>query len=185
MGDVVRPSGLLLLASVAILVSACEYAFRGSEQEVSIQTEPAGAEIALSDGRHCTSPCRLTAARYRVLRATISKAGCRTTEEQLTPAVAKSVTNFGTVYDYQLGDAYDLEPNPLTVVLSCGNPIWPAPPTLTSGDEALIGEFTRLARTADETPPSPDGSNSDVSGSRPGERRFYEPGAAPSGNISN
>ena len=151
---------MVLLSGIVALLSACQYLYRGSEQEVSIQTEPAGAEIALSDGRHCTSPCQLTVARYKALRASVSKPGCQSVEEQLVPAVTEDATIFGTIYDYQLGATYDIAPNPLTVAVACGDQIRQPPLALTPENEALLEEFSWLARTAeDAVPPSgvPDG----------------------------
>ena len=157
-----RLSGLALLAGAVFLVSACESLVRGTTQELAIRTEPAGADVMLSDGQRCTSPCQLTVPRYHEVRARIAKPGCRTALGLLNPAVNDDGIPLGravdfqlelgprlyrTVYDYQLGGAYDIEPTPLTVTLVCGIAATePRAPGLTAADEALLAEFGRYTR---------------------------------------
>ncbi|MEI7606092.1 MAG: hypothetical protein WCJ64_01785 [Rhodospirillaceae bacterium] len=128
---------------------------------MTIETVPAGAEVTLSDGQHCTSPCRLDVPRYNEVRARIAKPGCRTALGQLSPAVGDDGISVGrvfdfqielgpllyrTLYDYQLGGAYDITPTPLTVTLTCGAAAEPRAPGLTAADEALLAEFGRYTR---------------------------------------
>ena len=140
--------GSLLLAGLSVLVSACETIVRGTHQEVSIETVPAGASILLSDGQRCTSPCRLIAPRYQILTAHISRLDCRSTISHLVPAVSDDATVFGSVFDYQLGGAYDLDPKALRVNLVCGTEARQPPLGLTPEDDALLQEFGRPAPTA-------------------------------------
>ena len=164
-----RPSGLLLLAGAALLLAACESLFRGTGQEVTIETVPAGAEVTLSDGQRCTSPCRLDVPRYHEVRARIAKPGCRTALGLLSPTVDDDGIPLGrvfdfqmelgprlyrTVYDYQLGGAYDITPAPLTVTLICGAAAEPRAPGLTAADEAVLAEFGRYTRESTPTAPS-------------------------------
>ena len=164
-----KTSGLALLAVTALLTVGCESILRGSEQSAIVQTEPAGADILLSDGQRCTSPCRLSVARYRTLTARIAKPGCRTSFGQLVPGVTNDTLvlasiNFGqgaefpisleeqlfrTVYDYQLGGAYALDPNPLAVSLLCGKQAERPPLGLTRADQLLIDSFGRLPAELD------------------------------------
>ena len=149
-----------LLVGVVVLLSACESLFRGTEQELAIETVPAGAEVVLSDGQRCTTPCRITVPRYQELRARIAKSGCRSAEGLLNPVVAGGESlgrsfdfqrDVGTrlyrsIYDYQLGGAYDIEPAPLVVTLSCGEAgAWPRAPSLTAKDEALLRGFSSFS----------------------------------------
>ena len=169
-GNSVRPSGLALLIGAAFLLSACESLVRGTRQELTIRTEPAGAEVMLSDGQRCTSPCQLTVPRYHEVRARIAKPGCRTALGLLTPTVGDDGTVLGrpfdfqvelgprlyrTVYDYQLGGAYDIDPSPLTVTLVCGAAAEPHTPGLTARDEALLAEFGRYTRESAQIEPAP------------------------------
>jgi len=142
----VKASALALLLGFALLGAGCESLGRGTEQEVVIETSPTGAAILLSDGQRCASPCRLTVPRYHVQLATISKPGCRSSLARLNPSVTGSPGWDGpdlyrTVYDYQLGGAYDIESVPLEVTLTCGSAARQSPPALTANDEALLAQF--------------------------------------------
>ena len=133
------------------LVSACQSIDRGTHQEVAIETEPPGASIMLSDGQRCVSPCRLTLARYQVVTVTASKLGCRTVAGRLSAAVtepAAAVVGTGTVYDYQLGGAYDLQPNPLTLTLVCGEEARRHTPELSAEDWAVLDQLGKPAPDA-------------------------------------
>jgi hypothetical protein len=145
----------VLLIGLSGLASACETVIRSTEQDVVIETVPAGAEVRLSDGRRCTSPCHITAARYQVLTASISRPDCQSAAGQLAPAVVDGMALFGTIFDYQLGGAYDLEPNPLVVALVCGDEARQAPPGLTPEDMALLEILGRPVKTGG-TPRFPD-----------------------------
>ena len=138
MGAPVRLCGLILLAGLSVLVSGCATLVRGTEQEVTIETEPAGADVLLSTGERCTTPCHLTADRDQILTARISRPDCRSVQGQLVPSVIDGITLFGSIYDYQLGGAYDLEPNPLKVRLICGEAARRISPGLTPEDIALL-----------------------------------------------
>ena len=130
---------------ILALTSACQSLSRGTSQDVAIVTEPTGATVQLSDGQRCTSPCRLTLPRYAVVEVTASAPDCRTAAARLTPTVTEDATIFGTVFDYQLGGAYDITPNPLTLSLICGEQARAYPPALTAEDEALLERFGQPA----------------------------------------
>jgi len=155
--DCARTFGLVLLVGIMALISGCQSIARGTSQDVAIETEPAGASIALSDGQRCVSPCRLTVARYEVLEVTASKPGCRSAAGRLTPAVtegAAAVFGVGTVFDYQLGGAYDIEPHPLTLPLVCGEQALWHSPSLPAEDEALLERFGQPAPGTIGAPPA-------------------------------
>jgi len=61
-----------------------------------------------------------------------------------------------TVFDYQLGGAYAVAPNPLTVTLMCGQKA-ERPPGLTHADRALIDSFGSLPDDPEALPPAADG----------------------------
>lgn len=142
-----RVWGLVLLIGLSGLVSACESVARGTRQDVAIETVPAGAEVRLSDGQRCTSPCRLTLDRYRKLTASISRPDCRSASGQLVPTVTGDATLYGSVFDFQLGGAYDLEPNPLKVTLVCGEEARQNPPGLTPEYLTLLETLGQPVRT--------------------------------------
>ncbi len=156
-GDVVKTVGLALLVGTAVTVAACESIGRGTWQDLTIKTEPAGAFVLLSDGQKCTSPCQLRVARYRELTADISLKGCRTWSEHLSPTVASSDFSivYRSVYDYQLGGVYDVEPVSLTVPLVCGAAADYPSPKLTAHDLALLSQFDRLFIDTERPGPPP------------------------------
>ena len=139
----IKTAGPVLLAGMLALLSACQSVDRGSHQEVTVETEPPGAAILLSDGQRCVSPCRLTLARYQVVTVTASKPGCRGAAGRLGPATTEAAAaplGTATVYDYQLGGAYDLQPNPLTLTLICGEQARRHAPALSAEDQALLDQ---------------------------------------------
>ena len=82
-----------------------------------------------------------------------AKAGCRTAAARLTPAVSEDGFVFATVFDHQLGGAYEIVPNPLSLSLICGERARQSPPELTPEDIALLDRFGRPAPGA-AVPPS-------------------------------
>ena len=155
--DYARASGLgrLAVAVVLGLTAGCQSLVRGTSQDVTIETEPAGASVQLSDGQRCTSPCRLTLPRSETVELSAAKAGCRTAAARLTPAVSEDGFVFATVFDHQLGGAYDIDPSPLTVTLACGADAESRAPGLTPADEALLSEFGRYTRESSRSEPAP------------------------------
>ena len=147
-----KTSDMLVLAGALILLQACESLVHGMSEEIAITTSPAGAELTLSDGQHCFSPCRLTASRSEVLSVTATKAECRIAHEQIVPAVTEEATDFGGILDYRLGGAYRLEPNPLTIPLICGRAAQRPPLDLTSEERDLIKEFGQSKSTGEYYP---------------------------------
>ena len=145
-----RPALLAAVMAVVAVTSACQSLTRGTSQDVAIETEPAGAEITLSDGQRCVSPCRLTMARYTVAEVTATKPGCRSAAGRLTSMVTEDATRFATIFDYQLGGAYDIAPNPLSLPLVCGEQARWSPPALTAEDEALLELFGQPSPKAAE-----------------------------------
>ena len=93
---------------------------RGTDQPMTFQSTPPGAKVELSNGLTCsTTPCTLTLARKDGVVVTFSKEGCRPAMVTVTPRVGAAFMYAGIV-DYDSGAAFDLEPNPVAVVLDCG-----------------------------------------------------------------
>lgn len=137
-----RISELIVAVGFVAVLSACESINRDSDQTITIWTEPTGAIVILSDGRRCTAPCEVTAHRYQALEVIASHPGCRSATGRVGPSVIEAATELGgSVYDYQLGGAYDLQPNPLNFSLECGSQNWPPPPVLDPSDTALVARF--------------------------------------------
>ena len=147
-----KTSNMMVLAGGLILLQACESLVHGTSVEISITTTPPEAELTLSDGQRCLSPCRLSASRSDILSVTATKAGCRTAHQQVIPAVTEEAAYFGGILDYRLGGAYRLEPNPLTITLICGTAATTPPLDLTSEERALINDFGRSKSTGEQYP---------------------------------
>lgn len=135
-------SRLAVVLGIVAVLAGCESIGHRSEQTVMIQTDPPGAAVTISDGRQCIAPCMLTVLRYQSVEVTATQRGCRTAVGRIGPAVSVAGTSIvSSVYDYQLGMAYDLKPNPLVLSLGCGAQSWPPPPVLSPEHEALIERF--------------------------------------------
>ncbi len=111
-----RRAIMLLLPAV---LAGCATMIRGTEQEIFINSEPEGAEVTLSNGQQCVTPCRLKAQRKESLQITVRKEGCNTITTAMVPTLAGAGVILGGLIDYGTGAVYDLQPNPLFVTLTC------------------------------------------------------------------
>lgn len=100
-------------------LTGCATMIRGTEQDISINTVPTGANVQLSNGESCLSPCNLVVPRKNTVQITITKEGCHTVTTAMTPSLAGAGAVLGGLIDYGTGAVYDLQPNPLTVTLNC------------------------------------------------------------------
>jgi len=108
-------------AVIALLpLMGCATIIRGTEQQVSINTNPVGAKVEFSNGQSCSSPCSIKSKRDTALQITISMDGCATQTATMIPQLAGGGVLLGGIIDYGTGAVYDLQPNPLTVTLNCG-----------------------------------------------------------------
>jgi hypothetical protein len=118
-----RRQAMTRIAAVAapalLFLAGCATVIRGTEEEVSVNTNPIGANVEFSNGQNCTSPCRITAARDESLLVTISKENCGTQTATMVPTLGGAGVLLGGLIDYGTGAVYDLQPNPLTVTLMC------------------------------------------------------------------
>jgi len=109
----------VLLMIVCVLSTGCATIIRGTEQQVSVNTNPPGAKIQFSNGQSCQSPCTIKCKRDQSLQITISKDGCQTQTATMVPMLAGGGVVLGGLIDYGTGAVYDLQPNPLTITLAC------------------------------------------------------------------
>ncbi len=85
-----RPAILLALAAAAQL-SACATVTRGTTNQVTMASEPPGAEARTSLGHHCPStPCTIEVARSSQFVATFSMPGHRDAQVPVATRVAGS-----------------------------------------------------------------------------------------------
>ena len=114
--------------AVALCLPACATVTRGTKQKFVIETTPTGADVALSTGQKCTSPCNLKLKRKDAFTAKFSKEGYQPAEAHIESsmrggggaALAGNVLIggiFGAVVDASSGSMNDLQPNPLRVTL--------------------------------------------------------------------
>lgn len=115
-------------ALVVVLGSGCATITRGSSEAFVIETDPAGAEAARSNGLQCTTPCSLTVKRRGDFTVTIEKDGYETVQATVTSSIdnAGSAGMAGNVLlggiigagvDAGTGAMHSHKPNPLVVRL--------------------------------------------------------------------
>lgn len=90
---------------------------RGTEQEVSVNTTPTGADVHFSNGLSAKSPCTIKAERKLPLQITIAKDGFQPHTTTLIPTLAGAGAIWAGLIDYGTGAVYDLQPNPYHVIL--------------------------------------------------------------------
>lgn len=67
----------------------------------------------------CESPCTLKVKRDQSLQLTVTKDGCNPQTASMIPQLAGGGVIMGGLVDYGTGAVYDLQPNPLTIMLQC------------------------------------------------------------------
>ena len=107
----------LFLSVTSLLLAGCATMIRGTEEQISVNTNPPGAKLEFSNGQSCETPCSIKAKRNQSLQITISKDDCGTQTATMIPTLGGSGVILGGLVDYGTGAVYDLQPNPLTVTL--------------------------------------------------------------------
>ncbi|MBT3626197.1 MAG: PEGA domain-containing protein [Gammaproteobacteria bacterium] len=111
------------------LVGGCASITRGTSESFVIETVPAGANVTLSTGLTCTSPCSLKVKRRGDFVVTIKKDGYETITSTVTSsidggggaAMAGNVLLGGIIgagIDAGTGAMHSHRPNPLVVTLN-------------------------------------------------------------------
>lgn len=134
---------LLIGALAALLGSGCATITRGSSQSWTVETDPAGADVKLSSGEICKSPCTLEKKRKHAFSVDISKEGYEAVHTEIVSSIsgggaagmAGNVIFGGLIgagIDAGTGATKDLKPNPLVIKLvPVATPI-PAPAEATA-----------------------------------------------------
>lgn len=126
MNSKLRIAGVLLCAAS---LAACATVTRGTRQNYVIETDPAGAQIALSTGQTCVSPCTLRLKRKHDFTVTATMEGYETATAQVESrirggGVAAGAGNLliggiiGGIVDGTNGSMNDLRPNPLRITMN-------------------------------------------------------------------
>ena len=136
-----RKIEVAVMAAAIGLLPGCATVVRGTNQDVSIVSEPPAALAKLSNGMSCITPCRLELDRQEDVRVTLTKPGYQPVEAQILSKVRGSDYvlgiggNFlvgglvGAVVDGSNGAIRSLEPSPLEVTLRR----WGAPAVSAAG----------------------------------------------------
>ena len=109
--------GLVVLTTLG--TTGCATMMRGTSQPISINSDPQGANVTISNGQTCVTPCNIEAERKNTLQITMRKEGCNTYTTAMVPTLAGAGAMLGGMIDYGTGAVYDLQPNPLMVHLTC------------------------------------------------------------------
>jgi hypothetical protein len=116
------------LTAASLMLPACATITRGTSQKFNIETTPTAAEVSLSTGQQCVSPCKLKLKRKPGFTATVKKEGYQTQTLTIDSklggggAVAGAGNILiggviGGIVDGTNGSMNNLTPNPLKVTL--------------------------------------------------------------------
>lgn len=114
--------------AVGALLSGCATVTRGTSQKFNIESTPTQAEVTLSNGQQCITPCLLKLKRRPGFTATVKKQGYKTQTVEVESklggggAVAGAGNLLlggvvGGIVDGTNGSMNNLTPNPLQVTL--------------------------------------------------------------------
>ncbi|MEA3029181.1 MAG: hypothetical protein QOJ53_1438 [Sphingomonadales bacterium] len=126
MTRLIRLGGVLLCAAS---LSACATVTRGTRQNFTIETDPPGANITLSTGQTCVSPCTLRLKRKHDFTVTATLEGYEPAEASVDSriragGIAGAAGNvliggiIGGIVDGTNGSMNDLVPNPLRITMN-------------------------------------------------------------------
>jgi hypothetical protein len=126
MNQMIRLGGVLLCAAS---LSACATITRGTRQNYVIETDPPGAQITLSTGQHCVTPCTLRLKRKDEFTVTATMDGYERAEAEVrsrmragggTALAGNAIFGgiVGGVVDASNGSLNDLRPNPLHITMT-------------------------------------------------------------------
>jgi hypothetical protein len=116
------------VAAASLLLPACATITRGTSQKFAIESVPPEADVRLSTGQTCVTPCRLNLKRKHEFTATFTKKGYKTASASvdskvrgggIVGAAGNVIVGgiIGAVIDGTNGSMNDLTPNPLLVTL--------------------------------------------------------------------
>jgi uncharacterized protein YceK len=121
-------SRILIAVMATFLLTGCATITRSTNQAYVIETNPSGADVRLSNGYSCVSPCSLQMKRKPGFQVTISKDGYKTVTTNVSSQVSSGggagmAGNVifggipGLVVDSVSGAMNELIPNPLVITL--------------------------------------------------------------------
>lgn len=112
------------IAGLGLVLSGCATVINGTSQDVKIASEPSGADVKLTNGMSCTTPCEVNLKRRHDLRVDIAKEGYKPAyvlvQSRTGGAAAGNILLgglIGGVVDGSNGASNHLYPNPVSVKL--------------------------------------------------------------------
>jgi hypothetical protein len=154
------------LAAVSMLLPACATVTRGTKQKFAIESTPAEAQVSLSTGQTCVTPCKLKLKRKHGFTATFTKPGYEQLQAQVKSkfsggGAAAGAGNIlaggviGAVVDGTNGSMNNLVPNPLQVTLVPVGGAGEASYGPAAADAPAPAEAPEGAATNDDPQPDP------------------------------
>jgi hypothetical protein len=122
---------LACLLPLAVSLTSCATAVRGTHQELEVFSEPSQADVTLSNGQRGRTPASFQVPRKKPITVEVTKPGFQRTIVSLTPVLsgggaATSAGNIilggvvGAGVDTVSGALFNLRPNPVSVTLKPG-----------------------------------------------------------------
>ncbi len=114
----------LVILTSAVIVSSCATVFRGSSEMISFTSNPSGADVRLSTGQFCITPCSLDVTRKGDIDVTMEKYGYKAHKTAIPATIdGGAVAGFtafnfvmipivNDVVDYNTRANYSRKPNP-------------------------------------------------------------------------
>jgi hypothetical protein len=154
------------LAAASLLLPACATVTRGTKETFNIVTTPEAADVSLSTGETCVSPCKLKLKRKAEFTVTAKKAGYKDATASVESkikggGVAGAAGNLivggiiGGIVDGSNGSMRDLTPNPLNMTLEAIPAVAEAPVTPAAEAVTPVAEATPAAAAAPATEAAP------------------------------
>ena len=137
------------IAAACLLLPACATVTRGTSQKFNIESTPSEAQVTLSTGENCVTPCHLKLKRKPGFTATVKKEGFETQEVKVKSKLGGggAVAGAGNILlggvvgglvDGSNGSLNNLTPNPLQVTLVpvSSTPVAATAPAAVEGEAA-------------------------------------------------
>lgn len=165
--------------SAVLVLSGCATVTRGTKQKYTITSEPSGADVTLTTGETCVTPCKLKLKRKNSFTAKATKAGYESAEAKVQSkfaggggaAVAGNVLVggiIGAAVDGSNGSLNSLFPGKLNFTLK-------AVEVVASAEAAAVAASMDAVAASSETPAS-------APVALPADPAPAAPAAAPSGD---
>lgn len=149
------------IAAASLLLPACATVTRGTKETFNIVTTPSEADVSLSTGQTCVSPCKLKLKRKDEFTVTAKKAGYKDATAKVeskvkgggVAGVAGNVLMggiIGAAVDGSNGSMRDLTPNPLKLTLEAE-----AAPAVVEAPAVPVAEAATAIPAAEPAPAAP------------------------------